>query len=80
MSMGYTNSTPYVREDLTGWRDIESAPKDGTRVLVFSPLDKAIFACGFENGMWQTGVWRANNNAGQPTHWMPLPTPPEAKP
>lgn len=56
------------------WQPIETAPRDGTRVLIWSPEDAATFACAFEAGRWQTGVWRAKPVPY--THWMALPSPP----
>ena len=58
------------------WQPIETAPKDGTRVLIYSILDDTTFACGFDKGMWQTGVWRAKVMPNTITYWMPLPNPP----
>lgn len=53
------------------WRPIETAPKDGTTILVF------------HNGSMWTVLWSdvqewhdANDYGYTPTHWMPLPKPP----
>jgi hypothetical protein len=61
-----------------GWQPISTAPKDGTKVLVWSERDKEIFACAFECGTWQTGVWPSNK--AELTHWMPLPGMPSEPP
>ena len=65
------------------WQPIETAPKDGTRVLIYQPA-----------GMWRScnrgaridlAYWHQPGNAekpgfwmptSRPTHWMPLPDPP----
>lgn len=58
------------------WYSIETAPKDGTVIIVYEP------------GFYQTAAWEANefkagwSNAsgswvGDVTHWMPLPPPPK---
>lgn len=57
------------------WLAIESAPKDGTRILVSSPVD-GVMSTSFENGCWQNMPWRASQIASLPTHWQPLPPPP----
>lgn len=72
------------------WQPIETAPKDGTLVLLFRPS-------AHEWGRVAPGKWHANEHAAsprpfwdgwlkigarsewrewQPTHWMPLPAPP----
>ncbi len=56
------------------WQPIETAPTDGARVLVWDGSLKMAFACAYENGLWQTGVWTGRRP--QITHWMPLPPPP----
>ena len=80
---------------MSEWQPIETAPKDGTRVLLFpqycvahwefgdenwmiAPLDmsempveerfKGTFYCIYPEVIYEDGV---------PTHWMPLPEPPQ---
>jgi len=66
-----------------GWQPIETAPKDGTNVLLLN--DKGNMAAG----LWLDGVLGSGwflrggnkpdyffNNHRGPTHWMPLPPPP----
>lgn len=62
------------------WQDIDSAPKDGTIILLGHP--EAVF----------DGWWHSASNAWidgernmyddyceyEPTHWQPLPEPPNA--
>ena len=53
----------------TTWQPIETAPKDGTRVLAYHQTE-LVFSSEFLDGEW-TG------DHERPTHWMPLPQPPE---
>ena len=57
------------------WRAIDTAPKDGSEVILA--------------GKWLSGKWEVRPGRylatrwpyvgqGQPTHWMPLPTPPSS--
>jgi hypothetical protein len=73
------------------WQPIETAPKDGTEVLLFGPdgMDIAawqpetedefesgvIVAPGFDAGFFGR-VYAAGCNEA-PTHWMPLPEAPK---
>lgn len=68
------------------WQPIETAPKDGTRILAFM-VDRAEIRKGFPpaelDGIdviyWSTihnGGW-VSHRFGSPTHWMPLPEPPK---
>ena len=71
------------------WQKIETAPKDGTPVLVFNTMDRE---CGYCTDPGQIGVasWGKIAMPGEryywmstvccdgvsyfkPTHWMPLP-------
>lgn len=58
------------------WRPIETAPRDGTPILLCGQTGDRIV------GRWSTafsGSWvlEAYDAIGiEPTHWMPLPSPP----
>lgn len=79
------------------WQPIETAPKDGTIVLLWSRSSDE-----WATGLWQdvglpqfftpvAGMWVRNLYVAHdptsnpylpindPTHWMPLPPPPEPK-
>lgn len=68
-----------LQQGADGWRPIETAPKDGTRVLLccMSPTEYSrrntgyMAVCGYDEG------WGEFNRAYFPaTHWQPLPEPP----
>jgi hypothetical protein len=52
-----------------GWQPIETAPKDGTLVLLYLP--DGLMACR----RWQDNHWRGWDSEDA-THWMPLPAAP----
>jgi hypothetical protein len=56
------------------WRPIETAPRDGTRILVFRPGEHDFEKIGID--FWKSHVWWHSQRDGQPTFWMPLPLPP----
>lgn len=53
----------------SNWQPIETAPKDGTEVLLLSTNSKRDIAM-YCNGVWLDGY----SNDVDPTHWMPLPS------
>lgn len=68
---------------MSEWKPIETAPRDGTKVLL------GRFSKGCEHdGRIRVDWWRTHMKAGYtgfghfnpeywpPTHWMPLPEPP----
>jgi hypothetical protein len=61
------------------WREIATAPKDGTRVLVMWEYWSADpFVAYFKHGRWNGEVALSECSDDGPTHWMPLPAPPVA--
>jgi hypothetical protein len=59
------------------WRLIESAPKDGTRVLVGWPgVVGNTGRYDRHKGLWFCSVSGKHFLPEQPTHWTPLPRPP----
>ena len=66
------------------WEDIEDAPKDGTKVLIFYPttINKSVpgwvIRSEFDKGV---GLWVFDEKSRlsgdyAPTHFMPIPNPP----
>ena len=64
------------------WQPIETAPKDGTAILLAQKVAEG-FGPGVAAGSWQTHakVWWGVCGSGLvlhlPTHWQPLPEPPQ---
>lgn len=63
-----------------GWRPIATAPKDGTRILLWIgyALVGSFFDCNCAGEeLWEDHDGMALDRERQtPTHWMPLPAPP----
>lgn len=64
-----------------GWKLIETAPRDGTDVLITDGKDYAV--AYFNGEQWRdvgdigwAGIDIDYPDEDQPTHWMPLPKPP----
>jgi hypothetical protein len=74
------------------WMPIDTAPRDGTRIMLYTPpsyvclavwRDKAAFARNETGSGWE--VWNNDDDSWysfslepeEPTHWMPIPTPPQ---
>lgn len=78
-------------QDEAGWQPIETAPKDGTEIILFTHHEPNAF-CEEAFDAVQIGWWDNGNHApgsafhrdagwhlqkiGVATHWMPLPAPP----
>ena len=65
---------------MSKWQPIETAPKDGTKILAFDP---SLF--GICLAIWYQGGWYVSEESQDGSgyedmpisHWMPLPPPPE---
>ena len=70
---------------MTQWQDIETAPKDGTWVLLGGceygyeqVVARWYQPPPHENGSLMPSDWWDYEHRGfKPTHWMPLPAPPQ---
>lgn len=66
------------------WRPIDSAPRDGTRFLIYESDGTYSVAWWDDKYIWvRPGAWiseyqRSDTLVRCPTHWMPLPPPPAA--
>lgn len=69
---------------LAGWQPIETAPRDGRRVLVAGGGE--ILTAEFTNGRFVVSPLQSGGDGdwaglaepwGELTHWMPLPPPPD---
>jgi len=68
------------------WQPIETAPKDGTTILVCDAAKQISlvnweYVTGYENTNigpdgWRSDACRDFGGFEDPTHWMPLPEPP----
>lgn len=72
---------------MSSWQPIETAPKDGSEMLIWlgAPWSRVEKACWYEPwSNWQAGAFPIDparddfHGIGRsvPTHWMPLPAPP----
>lgn len=85
------NSLPQIIEALERvdeWMPIETAPRDGTPLLLYRPWDDKTMDAGYPGPIWHSAGWgksafpgdtfRGEATYGKPTHWRPLPAPPRA--
>lgn len=75
---------------MSNWKDISTAPKDGTAVLIYArwdwdamcePEDEyvALVAVYIGESFWTVTCNPYSDRAYKPTHWQELPPPPEIK-
>ena len=88
---GWTETPLYPAEALAAkdaqWQPIETAPKDGTRALFYTPGNPyAVIARARLKDSIVTDRWSKNYKGfahqlpeSPYTHWMPLPAPPAIK-
>jgi hypothetical protein len=62
-----------LKAQLVTWQPIETAPKNGTRVLVRYDVQRSSRVVGAYS--WNGWSWMSDDvGKVQPTHWMPLPS------
>lgn len=67
---------------MNDWQPIETAPKDGSRILLYWPKTTRI-PIKIIIGNWRGDYWSNDllyfdeEKRNCPTHWMPLPEPPQ---
>jgi hypothetical protein len=63
------------------WQPIEIAPKDGTRIILGwdsgEPTRYGFFTRNAEWKGWRAATLELSLPISPPTHWMPLPPPPD---
>lgn len=72
-----------------GWQDISTAPKDGSKILVYNGVNEGYYTGNGQIGTASHGVDGFGNKnkwcawdccdgvtSYEPTHWMPIPQPP----
>lgn len=75
---------------MSEWQDISTAPRDGTPIDLWVPWNPEDVSAGrrFADAYRKAGEWWASGEdydgydariSGQPTHWMPHPSPPETR-
>jgi len=66
--------------DSNGWQPIETAPKDGTEILLYASAWglSDIGLCYWRDDRVMTGwTWGCEQPFKFPTHWMPIPEAPK---
>jgi hypothetical protein len=68
---------------MDNWQPIATAPKEEMVLLCFYDGEMRVAEQRYEPGDWEHGTegfwfWNLYDDA-QPTHWMPLPTPPSGE-
>ena len=63
---------------MSEWQPIETAPKDKTDILVLSEgrVVEAYWEGSRSRGYWDSFFQSYESESLEPTHWMPLPAPP----
>ena len=64
-----------MKDEMRDWQPIETAPKDGMIVLLDADVPWRIRIGYYNNGKFHS-IPQGSMANDQPTHWMPLPSPP----
>jgi hypothetical protein len=67
------------------WQPIDTAPRDGRTIIAYRPTDpphiEGMYWANYEkdNGAWHWSYDGESSLTIPPSHWMPLPEPPQLK-
>ena len=63
---------------MNGWQPIETAPKDGLQRVLITDGSR-VRESYYVKSQFSNGYWNIDGNGAflAPTHWMPVPSPPE---
>jgi Protein of unknown function (DUF551) len=69
---------------MNNWQSIETAPKDWQTIILYSSETGEVFAGYYApkdggSDRWEAHYIQDEMSPENPTHWMPLPPPPNAK-
>jgi REP element-mobilizing transposase RayT len=64
-----------MAEEVSGWKPLGTAPKDGSYVLISSKADDVPWVAFWNGHSWDDGDF--NDHIDGCTHWHPLPEPPK---
>ncbi len=72
----FDKATVYTSTDTIGWQPIETAPKDGTDILVYVEKSGEQFVAFFHKDVWAFGLTETGQAIAlrNPTKWRHLPT------
>lgn len=68
-----------MTKTLSPWKPINTAPIDGTSVLVYARKRKGGFRITEATNPTGQQWWSKGIGTVKPTHWMSIPTPPPAE-
>ena len=63
--------------ELMGWQPIETAPKDGTEILIYTRFEDVFIACYNKRSLWHGDFGEMSTS--RVTQWAPLPESPEER-
>ena len=67
-----------ARAETMIWKPIETAPRNGSDIIVYRPHFDGDYIPQVGYDYWmKAGGWARSRRDTQPTHWMPFPEPPE---
>jgi len=76
-SAGFDSLAEAIVKASPQWKPIESAPKDGTHIMLYRPRIQFVGFYGLPISKWCINSKSLPLMRPEPTHWQPLPEPPK---